>query len=457
VVTEQTRSPSRSLAGDAASLAFGSLLSQGAILLTISAVARLVPKSDVGTYQQLSLVYWFTAPLLLGGIPAALMYFLPRARDRQELHDWIIRAYLLLAISGLVAAILTVLVRYPLASLMNNPQLAPALVLYAPYICFAFLIAAASAVLVATGRARAAAAVNASVGVCTLVGVVAAALIAPNARALAAGLSVAGGLAAVGTFVIVARSLRVVPRWPSSPATSWMPLLSFGLPLALGGLTARIGYQFDQVVVGANFPPAEFAVYALGAIELPLSLLMQQAVTNVLAPALATRWKEGDVDGMVALWREALRKMTLVVAPMFTYLMVEAADVIHIVYGPRYSESATIFRIYLLFLPLRIATWGLIPQAVGRTRINLVAGWIILPTNVIIALGLVGPLGLKGPAFAAPAAAFVATIYYLVRIRRILSTPIRDLLPLRHGILCFALSACIAAAVIPMQWLDMPA
>ncbi len=452
---EPTRPRSRSLSGDAAFLAFGSLVSQGAILLTISAVARLVPKADVGTYQQLSLVYSITAPLFLGGIPAALLYFLPRASDRRELHDWIVRSYVLLAAFGVACALLTVLLRHQIASLMQNPQLAEALVLYAPYICFAFLIAAAPMVLVATGHARGAALVNALAGTSAFVGVVTAALIDPDARALAVGLSVAGGVTAIATIAIIARWLRVAPRWPSSRATSWTPLLRFGLPIAFGGVTARVGYQFDQVVVGANFPPEVFAIYALGAIEVPLSLLMQQAVTNVLAPALTTRWKEGDVGGLIALWREALRKMTLIVAPMFTFLMVEATDLIHTLYGPGYSESATIFRIYLLFLPLRIGTWGLIPQAVGNTRINLIAGCLILPTNVIIALALVGPLGLKGPAFAAPAAALVATIYYLVSIRAIVSTRIRDLLPLRHGVLCFAVSSVIALAIVPLQWIEL--
>ena len=339
---------------------------------------------------------------------------------------------------------------------MHNPDLAPALLLYAPYICFAFLIGAAPMVLVATGRAREAALVNASVGVCTLVGVVTAALILPDARALAAGLSAAGAVTAGGTIAMIVWKLRIRPERPS-PRTSWKPLMRFGLPLAFGGVTARIGYQFDQVVVGANFPPAEFAVYALGAIELPLSLLMQQAVTNVLAPALTIRWTEGDVKGMITLWREAVRKMTLIVAPMFAFLLVESGDLIHILYGAQYSTSATIFRIYLLFLPLRIATWGLIPQATGRTRINLVAGWIILPTNVIIALALVGPLGLKGPAFAAPGAALAATIFYLLSVRRILDAPIRALLPLRHGAACFAVAAALAATIVPLQWLDMSA
>ncbi len=134
-------------------------------------MAHLVPQADVGTYQQLSLVYSITAPLFLGGIPAALLYFLPRARGERELQGWVVRAYTLLGTFGLACALLAILLRSPIASLMHNPDLAPALLLYAPYICFAFLIGAAPMVLVATGRAREAALVNASVGVCTLVGV----------------------------------------------------------------------------------------------------------------------------------------------------------------------------------------------------------------------------------------------------------------------------------------------
>jgi O-antigen/teichoic acid export membrane protein len=456
-VTERTGQPARSLSADAGALMLGLVVSQGAVLLTLSVAARLVTKDEVGTYQQLSLVYSITAPLFLGGIPAALLYFLPRAGDRQEMHEWVVRSYLLLGLFGVGAAALTVALRHPLADLMDNPELAPALVLYAPYVAFAFLIAVAPSVLIATGRARAAGVVNAMIGMTTLVGVTAAALIEPDARAIALGLSIAGGLTALGTIAIVARSLRLPPRVRLSRTTAWLPILGFGLPIAFGGLMARVGYQFDRVVVGANFPPEQFAIYALGAVELPLSLLLQQAVSNVLAPALTTRYREGDLKGMVALWREALRKTTLIVAPMFAYLMVEAGDVIRVLYGRGYAESSSIFRIYLLFLPLRIATWGLIPQAAGRTRINLIAGSIILPVNVIVAVALVDPLGLEGPAYAAPAAAFAATVYYLVMIRGLLSTPIRELLPLRHGALCFAVSGLAAAAIAPLLLLDMPA
>ena len=36
-------------------------------------------KEQIATFQQLNLLYGDLAPLLLGGIPAALLYFVPRA------------------------------------------------------------------------------------------------------------------------------------------------------------------------------------------------------------------------------------------------------------------------------------------------------------------------------------------------------------------------------------------
>jgi O-antigen/teichoic acid export membrane protein len=455
-VRESNPATSFSLSGAAAALMIGSLIAQGAMILSMSIVARLVSKTEVGTYQQLSLIYLLAAPLFLGGVPAALLYFIPRAENHVEIQDWIIRAYLLLTSFGISLAICIVAFRHPIASALHNPRLAPALIFYSPYICFAFLTAAAPNVLVATGKVRAAAIVNAAVGACTLIGVTTAALIRPDAQALAAGLSVAGGATSIVSFGIIIRILRIGFRLPPLARRPWLALLSFGLPLAFGGVTARIGYQFDQVIVSTHFRTDQFAVYALGAVELPISQLLQQAVSNVLAPTLAICWREGDLTGMADIWREAIRKTTLAVMPMFAFLMVEASDLIHILYGPRFNASSNIFRIYLLLMPLRIATWGLIPQAAGRTKILFAAAWIVLPVNIVVAIESVGPLGLRGPAFAAPAAALVATLYYIVWIRRIVAVPFRALLPLREGISCSAVVLLTALSIVPLQWLDMP-
>ena len=112
--------------------------------------------------------------------------------------------------------------------------------------------------------------------------------------------------------------------------------------------------------------------------EVPVGLVIAAAVSNVLVPRLTIRWRDGDRAAMVALWREAMRKTSLVILPLFAFMMAMSADLVRVLYGPGFSESVEVFRVYLFLLPLRITTWGLIPQAIGRTRINLWAAVLIL-------------------------------------------------------------------------------
>jgi O-antigen/teichoic acid export membrane protein len=446
----------RSLTGDTGLLAIGLILSQGMTTLSLSVVARLVPKADVGVYQQLFLLYGIVFPLL-SGIPPALLYFLPRARDRCEIEDWILRAYAVLATTGTLAGVATVLLRNNIAALMGDPQLAHALVLYAPCILFSFLSAAAPSILIPTGHARAASALTATVGACTLIGVGVAAVIRPDADALAVGLSCGSAVSATACLIVVHRVLGLTPRWRSSAFSSWRPLLGYSLPLAASAIAGRIGYQFDRIVVGANFSPADFAVYALGAVELPFSLLLQSAVSTVLAPQLTIMWRDSNVTGMVGLWRTAFKKTTLIAAPMFCFAMLYAHDIIRVLFGPNFSQSVVLFQIYLSLIPLRIAVWGLIPQAIGNTRVNIGAAVILLLGNAAIALALVGPLGLRGPAFAAPVSTVLAAGYYLVRIRQITGISARSLIPARHALSCFAIAGAVAVATSPIKVLDLPA
>jgi O-antigen/teichoic acid export membrane protein len=233
-------------------------------------------------------------------------------------------------------------------------------------------------------------------------------------------------------------------------------MISYGLPLAATGLAGTLGYQFDRIVVGVNFSPREFAVYALGAVEIPLGMLIAAAVSNVLVPRLTILWRDGDRVGMVAVWREAMRKTSLVLLPMFAFMTVMSADLVRLLYGAGYSESVAVFRVYLFLLPLRIATWGLIPQAIGKTGINLQASLLILVSNVVIAPALVGPLGLIGPALAAPLSAAIAATYYLVRLRSIAGLAGRDLVPVRALTHTLAVSMLAAAPLLAIHEIPLP-
>ena len=436
------RGPRASLTSSAAALALGSLFTQLAQILTLGVIARTVAKDQVATYQQLNLLYGIVAPMLLAGIPTALLYFVPRSGKPEERNAWIARAYLLLGATGLAAAAAVVAARGPLAAMFNNDSLATALAWYAPYIFFAFVAAVAAPALAASDHARSAALLNAFVGVSTMACVVVAAIVRPTGTGLAIALSASGALLALVSVSVVRRATGMRLAQARGRTDDTKRMLGYGLPLAATGLAATLGYQFDRIIVGVTFSPREFAVYALGAVEIPLGLLIAVAVGNVLVPRLTTLWRDGDRAGMIAVWREATRKTGLVLLPLFAFAMVMSADLVQVLYGSGYSESVDVFRIYLFLLPLRIASWGFLPQAIGKTGINFRASIVLLGVNACIALALVGPLGLIGAALAAPVALVVTVLYYVARIRSVAGFHARDLVPIR------ALTGTLAVSVV---------
>jgi O-antigen/teichoic acid export membrane protein len=445
--TEQAKRPG--LTRQVGALASGSLLAQVGAVLLYMALARLVPKAELGGYQQLQLIYGILAPLLIAGVPAALLYFIPRATGPEQIRAWVGQAYVLLGGLGLAVSVGIAVAHAPLANALGNTDLATPLLVYAPQPFFAFVSGAMSTALVAAGRATVAAIIGAASGAFTLVAVLGAALIEPNTVHMAAGLVVASVCTALLCSVVVHRTVGITVRHPTL-GPGLRQLLGYGVPLALTGLAGRLAWQFDRLVVSRQFTPAEFAVYAIGAVELPITSIIQQSVNAVLVPALARLYAAGDIAGMAALWRRAIRRTSLLLLPTFIFFMLTADATIGVLFGSGFHDSVGVFRIYLLLVPVRVATYGLITQAIGRTRINLTGSVVLLAANAILVLILVGPLGLSGAALGTVLATLVLVAYYLVRLRGVLGMPIRALFPwpLLAGNMAISAAAGIPVALL---------
>jgi O-antigen/teichoic acid export membrane protein len=444
------------LASDAAILAVAALLTQGAGIISTIALARLLPLRDFGLYQELLLLYGLLAPLLFGGVPAALSYYVARARTEEDRAGWTFDGVMALTALGVLFAALLVLLRGPLSELLHERgRLTTAIALIGPYVVFAFAGAAVPNALVATGRARASALISAFAALVHVALLIGAAAVFEDVRALALAMGVSALVGAAVGLVVAARLIGFRPRLRGLPARS-LQLGAYGLPLALTGLAGMLGFQFDRVVISQRFSPEVFAIYAVGAVELPLAAIVQQSVNSVLLPELARLHRDGDLSGMAALWRRTIAKVALILLPVFVLAMVVADDLLRVAFGGRFAESVDVFRIYLLLMPLRVATFGLLPMAIGRTGINLSAALIVLGSNVVLALALVGPLGIEGPALATVIATTLAAAYYLVRLRGLLGLPVRDLFPWRRLTEILAIAALVAVPLWPLAQADLP-
>jgi O-antigen/teichoic acid export membrane protein len=410
-------------------------------VILLSGLTRLVTKGQLGSYQQLTLLYGIVSPLLVAGIPTALLYFIPRSQERTEIRSWVGTAYLVLGSLGLLFSITTALARVPIAAALGNAHLAPVLLVYAPYPGLAFVASVMSPALVALGRAARATLVGVAASILSVICVLAAVSIQPDAKYIAGALVIGQACFTALSVLTVSRVIGIEFSWRGIRGRC-LDLLKFGVPLALTGLAGMLAFQFDRLVVSRDFSAALYAVYSVGAVELPISVLVQQAVNSTLMPALTRHYLAGDIAGMAALWRRAVRRSSLVLLPTFVFFMLTAPAAVRVLYGASYAESAVMFRIYLFLVPLRVATYGIITQAIGRTRINLVGSFVFLGTNAILVLALVGPMGLPGPAVATVAATTGLAAFYLVRLRRVLNLSIRALFP------WLALAANLAVSVV---------
>lgn len=442
------------LAGDAATLAVAAVLTQGAGIIAMVILARTLPLGEFGLYQQLVLLYGIVAPLLYGGIPAALTFFIARSKTAEEQRGWAFDGSVALAALGVLFGLLLIVARHPLAEVLNGSgKLTTAIALLAPYAAFSFVSAIMPNALIPVGRVKLSAVLSAASALVYVVCLVGAAVLDPDVRTLAIAMGVSGAFSATVGVIAVGRAIGYRRRWRGVPGRS-LAFLSYGFPLALTGLAGLLGFQFDRLVVSNTFSPEVFAIYAVGAIELPITIIIQQSINSVLLPALTRLYHEGNIGELGQLWRDTVAKTGLIVLPLFVLTWVLADDLMRVALGGKFAESVEIFRIYLLLMPLRVATYGLISMAIGRTKMNLTASLILLGSNVVLALALVGPLGLNGPAIATVIATTLSVAYYLSRLRNILGLPIRLLFPWHQLTVTLGIALAVAAPLVPIVLVD---
>ncbi len=417
-------------------------------LVSVMVLARLFTKQDYAAYRQTLLSYQVLEPFLRLGLPSALLYFL--ALEKQRARGVVIENMMMLAAGG--AAISLFLVaggNRLLAAWFDNPALERTLLIFAPYPLVMLPACAMEACLVARDRIPMAAVYNVTSRLLVLAAVLVPVCLVRTLSAAVAGLtigSVGMGLIALGLM------FRACGEGEARPTAAGMRgQLSYGIPVGLALLVDRVGRDLDKVLVSALCGPAVFAVYVNGAMEIHFIAVITGSVISVLVVDYVALHAQGRKDEIVRLVHAATVKCGLVLIPLMFLLLLTAKDVMRILYGPAYEDSAGVFRIYLLLLPARTLTFEALLRATGHSRLILIQAVLALAVNAAVswlAILLFGPLG---------AAAVTVGVVYLVQVPynllvlpRILQIGAARLLPwsdMTKLMLCCAAGAVITAGL----------
>jgi O-antigen/teichoic acid export membrane protein len=331
-----------------------------------------------------------------------------------------------------------------IAAIFNNEALAPALLIFAPFPLLGLPPLALDAVLMARDRPRDIAIFNVISRLARFLLVVAAGIIWKQPEAAIAALVLTGAFVLPIAIALMLRSVpqgSLIPR----PRQIWRQIM-VGFPLGLGTIMWMLSMKIDSVLVAASVSKADFAVYANGAIEIPLIAIITDSVTSVLLPEYRRMYTEGKPREMVRLMGRAMVKCGLILIPMMCFLFLTAEDVMNFLFGDKYTASALPFRLWLLYLPLRTVRFSGICIAAGRQKLLMIQNALGLLINFVLCYFFIQWLGYVGaPLGAVLAAWFFVLPFFVIAFRNILGVPVRDVLPWRQMGLLLLISASPAA------------
>jgi O-antigen/teichoic acid export membrane protein len=206
--------------------------------------------------------------------------------------------------------------------------------------------------------------------------------------------------------------------------------LAYGIPLAATTCIGLVGGLLDRAIVAVAFTPVAYAIYSVGALEIPLDSIFQSSVSNVLRASLPSLIAANQTEEIVRIWRQAVRKLGIIVIPTFIFLLFFSRPFITTFFTEQYAASVSVFRIYLWLIPLHMFVLSTIPQVFGRTRLNLYVATVAVTLNAGLSLVLLKTLGILGPALSMVVSQYVASTLFFLVTKKLLNAKARHLLPL---------------------------
>ncbi len=408
-------------------------------------LARILTQGDYGSYRQLFLIYTTFSTLLLLGIPQSVLYFLPKAESLIDQKIFVSRTINLITLLAFVFASVIIIFRVQIAILFNNPALKSLLVIYAVYPLFIFVTQIYNSIMLGMKKPASVAKFSLFSILTDAVLILGSALIFRDLLYIVCAVILSALLQWFYAQTKLRRYTEILHFDKAGIATQ----LRYSIPLGLSSIIGMLSVQLDKIVISSYFTPEQFAVFSIGAMELPFIGIITNSVNSILLPALSSSdSKEKAHD----IYRASVRKNALIIFPVCAFCFVFAREILTLLYTDIYSEASVYFRIYLFTMPLRIASYGIIFQAFNKTKVILLNSIIALVVNLILNLLLVRHLGMLGPAISTVAVTYISVQIYLGLIPRVLRISLSELFP--SSALIKTLIASLIPAILVMYMTD---
>lgn len=386
-----------SLAGDATKLTIMKIMTTLLTMLSTMLLSRFRTLEEYGTYSQLQLVITVVVTILMAGLPNSINFFAAKARNLEEQKSFMSIYYTLCTVSGILSGVLLVLFIPVIEKYFNNPRISVYWYFLLLYPWTKIIMAGIENVLVVFSNIKKLVIFKISYSTLTL-GIIALCWVA-NISFYYYMLFFLVTEIIFSLWVYKISSNTVQGLSISFQKSLVKEILTFSIPIGLSSVVGTISIEMDKMMIGFFYNTEELAIYTNASKEMPVTIVAT-SITAVLMPQLVKLLQRNEMEKALELWKKATNLSYICIAFLSSALFVFAPDVISILYSEKYLPGVGVFRIYSLVLLLRVTYFGIILNALGRTKFIFVSSLISLALNAVLnAIGYI-VLGFIGPAVA---------------------------------------------------------
>ncbi|MFH2141146.1 MAG: polysaccharide biosynthesis C-terminal domain-containing protein [Bacteroidota bacterium] len=169
------------------------------------------------------------------------------------------------------------------------------------------------------------------------------------------------------------------------------------LPLILSLFLSGSAQYIDGFLVTLYFNEETFAVFRYGARELPIAMLLANALSMAMLPEFS---KQGNLSAALNTIRSKSLKLMHFLFPITIVLLMTSHWLYPRVFNSNFTESANVFNAYLLLIISRLTFPQTILTGLKKNKSILMASTIELIINFGLSILLIKYLGITGVALA---------------------------------------------------------
>lgn len=420
-------------------------------------LVRVLSQSEFGVYKEIFLIAATALPVLDLGLPASLYYFIPRTERLGR--DFHLQSLIFLTGAGLIGGG-AVVAGGSLLERFVDPSLGPYLDWLALYVVFFVPGSLLGVAPMVDRRSRLAALALSGFEVVKSGLLVFAAYWTGTLEGVMVAACAGVLLKATGAAAYVA--WRPAERDRDTSAALWRRLsniqLSYALPFYGAALVGLIREKLHSYYVAVTFGSAQFAVYALATINIPILGRFSRTVGEVMVIETSDQMKRGRISEVRRTWWRATRILALVMIPCVANGVVFAPEMFKVVFGQNYVGAAPLFRVFVLVLLLEVIPASSVLRSGAELKMNAVADIGSLVVVVAVLVLLASPLGPMGAVLSLVAGRLTYNLMAIWRISERLGLGLTDFLEWR-ALMEMAVGSLMIAAVgrVLLKGLDVPA